>query len=80
MSEDAKSFHFIFDHQNIEALRKMVTRVARDQNTWLDIMYKPEGSDEKGLPTLEFAEMLWDADIRQAVVIKDAKYEAQPSE
>jgi hypothetical protein len=43
-------------------------------------MYKPEGSDEKGLPTLEFAEMLWDADIRQAVVIKDAKYEAQPSE
>jgi hypothetical protein len=79
MNQKPESYPFIIDQHKIETLLKMVNEVVRDPNIWLDLTYNPKRneSEEESPPSLEIAEMLWGKDIRQVIVLKDAKYEAQ---
>jgi hypothetical protein len=82
MNKKAELYHYVFDQQNIEELQKMVNEVASDPNIWMDVIYKPMSyqQGEENTPVIEIAEMLWDKDIRQTVVLKNVKFMAIPLE
>jgi hypothetical protein len=63
-------YHYVFDYQNIDELRKMVNEVASDPNVWTDMIYKPRSDQpgEENTPVIELAVMLWKNDIRHPVV------------
>jgi hypothetical protein len=82
MSEDPKLYHYVFDHENVDVLQKMVNEVANDPNKWMDVVFKPMSYqlEEENTPVIEIAEMLWDKDIHQTLVLMDLKLKAIPLE
>lgn len=82
MNEEPKMYHYVFDHENVDVLQKMVNEVASDPNKWMDMVYKPSNymGPEENTPVIEIAEMHWDKDIRQTVVLRDLKLKAIPLE
>jgi exonuclease I len=82
MSENPQLFHYVFDHENVDVLQKMVNEVASDPNKWMDVVFKPRSYqlEEENTPVIEIAEMKWENDIRQTVVVRDLKLKAIPLE
>jgi hypothetical protein len=80
MGKESKIYHYMFDQQNIDELQMMVNEVANDSSLWMDLVYKPKSNqvEEENTPIIEIAEMRWDEEIRQTIVVKDMKLRAIP--
>ena len=79
MSEELKLYHYIFDHENVDVLQKMVNEVASDPNKWIDKVYKPSNymGPEENTPIIEIAEMVWDPTTKLAIIARSVKFEVE---
>jgi len=59
MSDEPMLYHYVFNHEYIEVLQKMINGVANDSKKRMDVVFKPRSYqlEEENTPVIEIAEM-----------------------